>query len=319
VSFTTQTPLEKGVLQGVTEPTLKKLLDAGITTLEALIVTPPHEVVRLTQMKIETAERAITKAREIVGPSFITADELHKLKKDHPRCSTGSKELDRILGGGIETGILTELIGPFSGGKTQICMTLAVLAQRPIEEGGFGRGVVVIDTEGTFETTRVIQIAEQRGYDSGEVLNGILVARAFNASHLNLLIQHLHKIVQERGVKLVIVDSLISHFRSEFIGRGMLAERQQLLARCLGNLLRIAEANDVAVVFTNQIQANPTGFFGDPNRPAGGNIMGHAAAVRVRLWKGKTNTRLAKVIDSSYLPDEKIRFAVTSMGVVDAE
>jgi DNA repair protein RadA len=35
-----------------------------------------------------------------------------------------------------------------------------------------------------------------------------------------------------------------------------------------------------------QVQANPTSFFGDPNRPAGGNIMAHACTHRVYLRKG---------------------------------
>jgi len=315
VSFTTQTPLEKGTLDRVTEPTIKKLREAGITTVEALVVTPPRQLVDITGMGIETAQRAIKKALELIDSGFITAKEL--AEKAKPRCTTGSKELDRILGGGIETGTVTELIGEYAGGKTQICMTLSVTAQRPLEEGGFGGKVAVIDTENTFNTTRVAQIAQERGYDPDETLEGILIAPAYNANHLSILIRSLHKIVQENHIRLVICDSLIAHFRSEYIGRANLADRQQLLASCLGNLLRIAAANDVAVVLTNQMQANPSGYFSNPNRPAGGHIMAHAATYRVQLWKGSKNTRLAAVIDSSYLPVEKIRFKITELGVQD--
>jgi len=317
MSFTTHTPLEKGTLERVTEPTIKKLRDAGITTVEALVVTPPRQLVDITGMGIATAQRAIKKARELVDPGFMAAKELAEKARPKPRCTTGSKELDRILGGGIETGTVTELIGEFAGGKTQICMTLSVMAQRPPEEGGFGGGVAVIDTENTFNTTRVTQIARERGYDPDETLEGILVAPAYNANHLSLLIRSLHKIVQENHIRLVICDSLIAHFRSEYIGRANLADRQQLLASCLGDLLRIAAANDVAVGLTNQMQANPSGYFSNPNRPAGGHIMAHAATYRVQLWKGSKNTRLAAVIDSSYLPDEKIRFRITELGVQD--
>jgi len=319
MSFTTQTPLEKGTLDRVTEPTIKKLRDAGITTVEALVVTPPRQIVDITGIGIETAERAIKKARELVDPGFMTAKELHEKIRPAPRCTTGSKELDRILGGGIETGVITELIGGFGSGKTQICMTLAVTAQQPTERGGLGGRIAVIDTENTFKTDRVLQIAEERGYDPDEILRGILIAPAYNAAHLSLLIHNLHKICQENNIRLIIVDSLIAHFRSEYIGRANLADRQQLLASCLGNLLRIAQANDVALVYTNQLQANPTGYFGDPNRPAGGHIMAHASTYRVRLWKGRKDTRLVSVIDHSALPEEKIRFKVTEKGVEDID
>jgi DNA repair protein RadA len=111
---------------------------------------------------------------------------------------------------------------------------------------------------------------------------------------------------------------MIGHFRGEYIGRGTLAERQQKLAGALGNLLRIAEAFNLSVVLTNQVQAKPDTAYGDPNKPAGGHVMAHACTHRVYLRKGRANTRLAMVIDSPYLPEEKIRIAITEAGVSDA-
>jgi len=319
MSFTTQTPLEKGLLQGITAPTIEKLHNAGITTLEALIVTPPLEVVALTGVQIETAKRLIKRARQLMPPEFISAFDYHEITKDMPKCTTGSKAFDRILGGGIRTGAITELIGEFGSGKTQICFTLAVLAQRPVEESGFGGMVVAIDTENTFKPERVAQIARLRGYDPEEALKNIFIAPAYNTDHLLLLIQRLHKICQKHSIKLVIVDSIIGHFRSEYIGREMLSPRQQKLAKCLSTLLRVAIANNVAVVIANQVQSKPAQFFGDPLRAAGGNIMGHAGTYRVRLWKGRANTRLVSVIDASDVPEEKIRIKITQKGVQDAD
>ena len=66
------------------------------------------------------------------------------------RCTAGSKRLDEILGGGVETQALTELIGKYGTGKTQLCMMLAVTAQLPPEESGLGGNVAFIDTEGRF-------------------------------------------------------------------------------------------------------------------------------------------------------------------------
>ena len=71
------------------------------------------------------------------------------------RCSTGSKNLDGLLGGGIKTQALTEFAGEFGSGKSQLCHTLSVIANIPKEKGGLGGNVLFIDTENTFRHTYI--------------------------------------------------------------------------------------------------------------------------------------------------------------------
>jgi DNA repair protein RadA len=311
--------IEAGALEGVASTTVKKLHKAGLVTLEAIAVTPPREIVELTGMGVDTAIKVNTLARLQVDPGFVSASDLLETRKHMMKCKTGSHEFDRIMGGGIETGVITEFIGEFGSGKTQICYTLSVLAQRPSEEGGLGGRVCVIDTEGTFLPERIVQIAQSRGYDPQEILSNVLIARAYNSDHQIMLVKNLPQVCQEHDIKLVIVDSMIGHFRGEYIGRGTLAERQQKIGGVLGNLLRVAEAFNLAVVLTNQVQAKPDQAYGDPNKPAGGHVMAHACTHRVYLRKGRANTRLVQVIDSPYLPEEKIRIAVTEAGICDED
>jgi DNA repair protein RadA len=311
--------IEAGTLEGVASTTIKKLHKAGLVTLESIAVTPPREIVELTGIGVDTAIKVNTLARLQVDPGFVSASELLETRKHMMKCKTGSSEFDRIMGGGIETGVITEFIGEFGSGKTQICYTLSVLAQRPVEEGGLGGRICVIDTEGTFLPERIVQIAESRGYDSQEILSNVLIARAYNSDHQIMLVKNLPQVCQEHDVKVVIVDSMIGHFRGEYIGRGTLAERQQKIGGVLGNLLRVAEAFNLAVVLTNQVQAKPDTVYGDPNKPAGGHVMAHACTHRVYLRKGRANTRLVQVIDSPYLPEEKIRIAITEAGVCDED
>ncbi len=311
--------LEPGILKGVASTTINKLLKAGFTTIESIAVTPGREIAELAGMGQDTAMKVCRLARMHVDPGFVPALEVLEMRKNMIRCTTGSRELDRILGGGVETGAITELIGEFGSGKTQICFTLAVTAQLPIEEGGLEGNVCAIDTEGTFLPERMMQIAEVRGLDPVKTLEGILVARAYNSEHQSILIGSLPEQVEKSGVKLVIVDSMIGHFRGEYIGRANLSERQQKLANCLSRLHRLAEAFNIAVVITNQVQATPDTMYGDPNKPTGGHVMAHACTHRVYLRKGRQNTRLARVIDSPSLPEERIRFAITAAGAVDAE
>ena len=311
--------VEKIELDGVSSTTLAKLRKVGLTTYEAIAVTPSREIEDLTGMGADTAQKVSQLARDKVDRGFIPATEVLERRKLMIRCNTGSLDLNRILGGGIETGAITELIGEFGSGKTQICFTLSVLAQQPKEQGGFASKVCVIDTEGTFLPERIKQIAEARGLDATTILQNVLVARAYNSEHQTILIKNLPQVVQENNVKLVIIDSMIGHFRGEFIGRGTLSDRQQKIGACLAALLRVSQAFNLAIVLTNQVQAKPDTAYGDPNKPTGGHVMAHACTHRIYLRKGKENTRIAQVIDSPYLPEEKARFAVDAAGVVSCE
>jgi DNA repair protein RadA len=193
------------------------------------------------------------------------------------------------------------------------------MAQLPMEDGGLGGNIAFIDTEGTFMPERVRQLAEARGLDPKETLGRIFLARAYNSDHQRLLIDHLFKFCPENEIKLVVVDSMIGHFKSEYIGRENLSERQQKLNACLHKLVSLTEAYNLPVIVTNQVQANPAQFFGDPNRPAGGHVMAHACTHRVYLRRGSKGTRLAKVIDSPLLPEHTTRFRITEKGIEDVE
>ena len=302
---------------GVGPKIAEQLKDAGYPTIESVAVTPPREIMEKTNIGFNKILEIQKAAREMFSVDFKTAQEAYEKRQAMRKCTTGSPKLDKILGGGIETQALTELIGEYGTGKTQICLTLAVTTQLPPEKGGLEGNIAFIDTEGTFMPERVYQIASNMGLDPAVVAKNIFVARAYNSSHQCLLIDRLFTLCKENNVKLVVIDSMISHFRGEYVGRETLAERQQKLNQYLHKLVRLSEAYNIAIVVTNQVQANPTAFFGDPNRPAGGNIMAHACTHRIFLRKGRKGTRIARVIDSPSLPEEKTRFKITEKGIED--
>ena len=306
-------------IEGVGPAIASRFRSAGITTAEVIVVTPPREIAEKTGVGFNTVLNIVEAARKMLSMDFITADELWKKRQGMRTCSTGSRNLDKLLGGGIATQAVTEFIGEFGAGKTQICFTLCVTAQLPLEKGGLDGNVVYVDTEGTFVPDRVAQIASVLGLDAHKVLGNIFLARAYNSSHQGLLIDHLFKFCPENNVKLAIVDSMIGHFRGEYIGRETLSERQQALNNQLHKLLRLTEAFNLPVVITNQVQANPATFFGDPNKPTGGNIMAHASTHRVYIRKGGKGTRVATVIDSPSLPENKTRFKITEKGIEDVQ
>ena len=234
------------------------------------------------------------------------------------RCSTGSRALDELLLGGIETQAVTEFYGEFGSGKSQICHTLCATARQPTESGGMDSGVIYIDTEGTFRPERVEQIARSRGLDHRHILKSVAVCKVYNSSHLELIIKDLGKYVNDFNAKLVIIDGIISLHRAEFLGRGTLADRQQRLNGMLHKIIRLAEIFNIAVVITNQVQSSPDTFFGDPTKAAGGNIVAHSSTYRVYLRKSGEN-RVAKMMDSPYHPYSDTRFTINEKGADDIE
>ena len=305
-------------LNGVGPVTAGKLRDAGYDSIASLAIAPIRELIEKAGLENSVALKISRAARETIQTDFVTAKQLYERRQNLQRLSFASTNLDKLLGNGLETQAITEFVGEFGAGKSQICMKLSVNVQRPVKDGGLEGKALFIDTEGTFAAQRVYQMAQAMELDADKILDGIIYSRVYNSDHQILTVDHAFKICQEENIKLLVVDSILSHFRGEYIGRESLSERQQRLNSHLHKLLRIAQALNLAVVITNQVQANPQAFFGDPMRPAGGNILAHASTHRVMLKKASQGLRVAKIIDSPYLPESETYFQITAKGVEDA-
>ena len=309
-------------LEGIGPVTKSKLNAAGILTVLDLAVKSPSEVADVSGYDLSKATELCNRARvrlvelHYISDDFVSASEIYKRRRAIERITTGSKNLDDLLAGGIETQAVTEFYGEFGSGKTQICHTLCVTTQTPKDQGGLGAKVVYIDTENTFRPERVAEIAEARGHDPSAILEGIIVAKAFNSSHQELILGELGSHIRNSGVRLVIVDSAVAHYRAEFLGRGTLSERQQRLNKFMHTLVRTAEVYNVAVVATNQVQSSPDTFFGDPTKATGGHVVAHTSTYRIYLRKsGKS--RVARMVDSPYHAEREIVFVLSDKGIDD--
>jgi len=305
-------------IDGVGPATARKLREAGFVSIESLAVATAFEISEATGIGYDVALRISQAARNLVKIDLVTADEVLKRRQQAQKITTGSKSLDALLGGGIETQAITELVGEFGTGKTQLCHTLCVTVQLPKDKGGLEAGALFIDTEGTFRPERIVQIAKKHRLEAENVLKNIVYARVYNSDHQVLLVDKAWEICSQHPIRLIIVDSLTSQFRGEYLGREALALRQQRLNGHVHKLLKLAEALNLAVVVTNQVVANPGQFFGDPNKPAGGNVVAHASTYRLFLRKGKENTRVAYLFDAPHLPYGEASFLVGEGGVVDS-
>jgi len=304
-------------LPGIGEVTAERLRKAGYSDPSSIAAESPHNLAEAGEFGAEAAKKAIEAAKEALEVNFEGADKVYERRKAIGKVTTGSKALDELLGGGVETMAITEMYGKYSSGKTQVGFQLSVNVQKPVEKGGLGGNVLFIDTEGTFRPERIAQVAEANGMDTDTVLKNIYVARAENSDHQILLAERAEDMIKEKNIKLVVVDSLTSHFRADYVGRGSLGERQQKLNTHVHTLLKLAEKHNVVVYFTNQVMDNPGIMFGDPTTPIGGHVLAHASSYRVYLRKSKEEKRIARLVDSPNLPEGECVFKVKAIGVSD--
>jgi DNA repair protein RadA len=323
-------------LPGVQPHLISKLKQAGVRSVLDLAVYIPNELAadgegggyegNAVSADSETISQLVLKAKKALTDSgvlikeFTTADQVLERRKSLVRYTTGSKNLDDFLKGGIESQAITELTGEFGSGKSQICHTLCITAASNNNSKGQINSIIFIDTENTFRPERVHQIAEARGLDSEEIMKKVFVCKMVNSAQLEALIRNLGKYIEEYKAKLVIVDSIISLHRAEYTGRETLAERQQRLNVMLHKLIRLAEIYNVAVVLTNQVQASPDSTFGgnDSLKAAGGNIMGHACTYRIFLRKAGRD-RIAVMVDSPHHAYSQVKYTISDKGVENAE
>ena len=302
-------------LPGVGAATAEKLSSVGYDTLMSIAVASPGEIVDASGVSESVARKIIQAARESLDMGFMTGEAVLAKRDQVLKITTGVRDFDRILAGGFETGSISECFGQYGSAKTQVAHQLAVnvYAQDPTAV------TVFIDTENTFRPERIIQFAEGKDLDGKDVLKSIRVAKAYNSDHQMLLAEKVEDLIKQGlNVRLVVVDSMTAHFRAEFTGRGMLAERQQKLNKHMHVLSKLADTYNLCVYVTNQVMAKPDQFFGDPTEAIGGHIVGHNSTFRIYLRRGKKGTRVAKLVDAPNLPDDEAVFVIGENGLTDA-
>jgi transcription termination factor NusA len=308
-------------IKGINARQIKLLQENGISTAEALAMSPSNVISEIEGLGDKTAKKLIWNARNALGMTeFIAAQNINE---NVEFITTGSSELNRILGGGFQTGKLTEVFGPFKSGKTNLAHTLSVTAQLPKEKGGIHSTVAYIDSENTFAKEKIKRIAKRFGLKPNEVLSNIYHARIYSSDHQSQMIMKAETLCKIRSVRLIIVDSLMALMRNEYLGIGSLARRQGVLNNMIHALSRIAETYNCGVLLTNQVATKMMGMF-SADDAIGGNIVAHGCHFRVMFkTKGFSSNnsllRRAVIVDAPDLPPEECEFYITGAGIADTD
>jgi transcription termination factor NusA len=312
---------ELSKVKGINSRQIKLLTEHGISSAEALAMSSVNNVSDIRGLGDKTAQKLIWNAREALQMTeFVPAVEIDE---NVEMFITGSKELDRILGGGFQSGKLTEVYGPFKSGKTNLAHTISVTVQLPKKQGGLEGATIYIDTENTFSRSKIIRITKRFGMNSEEVLAKIFHARIYSSDHQDQMILKAESLCKTRNVRLIVLDSLMALLRAEYVGIGMLAKRQAVLNNMIHALSRIAETYNVGVLLTNQVATKMMGMFSSDDA-IGGNIVAHGCHFRV-MFKTKgfsANSSLKRrgvIVDAPDLPPEECEFFITNAGIADTE
>lgn len=314
------TPISKLEDFGINQADIKKLKDNNIQTVEGLLSYPKKNLIILKGITDNKIDKIIEAACKLCPISFTNGLDMFHKKKSIVKISTGSIELNKLLGGGIETQSITEIFGEFRTGKTQLCHTLCVTGQLPVNMGGGEGRTMFIDTEGTFRPERIVEISDRFALQPEETLENIAFARATNTDMQLKLVQQAAAIMMETKFSLVVVDSSTALYRSDYVGRGELSVRQNHLSKFMRSLQRLADEFSVAVVITNQVMSSPDSnpmMVGDQKKPIGGNIIAHASTTRLYLRKGRGDSRVCKIYDSPSQPEAEATYCIGKGGIED--
>ena len=172
-------------------------------------------------------------------------------------------------------------------------------------------------------------------------MENIVYARPFNTDAQMSIVTGLGKLLADPDqgpFRLVIVDSITSLFRTDYVGRGELSVRQQKLNEHLATLNQLASEFNVAILLVNQVMADPgaNAMFGPVIRPIGkslmnfivifihdyllgGHVLAHAVQTRILMKKGRDTNRICKIIDSPSMPEAEAMICLTTGGIDDAD
>lgn len=288
----------------------KKLRCAAYHTLDSIIKAPVEKIAKVTGLSEPISQQIIGALQRGVELPFLSGEEIAESQAKIFRISTGTKSLDKLLGGGIESQVITEVYGESQSGKTQLAHQLCITTQLPPDQGGVKGAVVFIDTEGTFRIDRLTQIAQRFQLDTDAVCKNLFCVRAYNSTDQEVLLYATEELIRAKPIKLLIMDGLMSHLR--YTRRG-----SSRIMQFIYTLVQYAALYNIAVFVTNQVYEKKRTLFGDPITPMGGTVVQHCCQVQLYLHKAKGNHRIARLVDSPILPVGEATFEITEGGIED--
>jgi DNA repair protein RadB len=221
------------------------------------------------------------------------------------RVSTGSKIIDGLLEGGLDSDTITTIFGPAGSGKTNIVL---LTLKKAVEDG---KKAVFIDTEGGFSVERLKQLSSSHE----KVMENTIVLKPTSFKEQNAAFEKLKKIVNEK-IGVIIVDSIAYLYRLESAGEEI-QEVNKALGKAIGDLNSIARKMKIPVLITNQVYS----LFDDRDKVnmVGGDLLRYGSKCLVELQITPENNRRALLRKHRSLPQKEAVFKIVEKGIEGAK
>lgn len=221
---------------------------------------------------------------------------------------TGSRILDKLLGGGYEKDIITTIYGPSGSGKTNLCILCAISTALK------GRKVIYVDTENNFSVERFKQICDSINLDHLKIINSMVFFRPNSFGEQKKIFDKLKdKINGKPGI--IIVDSIAMLYRLELGRSEDVYELNRDLGKQLSDLKSIASGKNIPVLITNQVYAD----FEEKDKVnmVGGDLLKYGSKCLIELMITPNGNRRAIIRKHRSIPeDSEIIFKIVEGGII---
>uniref|UniRef100_A0A2H8TFD2 DNA repair protein XRCC3 n=1 Tax=Melanaphis sacchari TaxID=742174 RepID=A0A2H8TFD2_9HEMI len=241
--------------------------------------------------------------------------------------TTGCKQIDELLGGGLFKCGITEISGESGCGKTQFCLQIALTVQLPLSLKGAKSGAAYICTEDRFPSSRIQQMISNVRFkykcdnktDMNELCqidygDNILISHIATVEDLKKCIHEmLPKALLHRSIKLIIIDSITAVFRGEY-ALNELPRRSRDLRDVAFFLHKLSVEHGLWIICVNQVTSSMSDNSGKKLVPSLG--LSWANLVTTRLMMSKTqSSRYIEVMFSPHTASTRVPFRVTEQGI----
>ncbi|KAF9533429.1 P-loop containing nucleoside triphosphate hydrolase protein [Crepidotus variabilis] len=246
---------------GLSGPELALLRKANTLTIEQLIMTPIEDFAKRCRISQIDVKRIFDKViKRMPFPKIVCLDTS---QHGDDVFTTGDDLLDSILGGGIKTGMVWEIVGESAAGKSQFALQLSLHVQRPLASKGLSGSTCYLTTSSSLPTARLLQIAEENfltsagcGLDDVHTLSAPTVALLEHILTVTLpaFIDQVASNPSRKRVRLLVIDALGELFHlSDKTTMSTLVERSKNIANISTSLHCLATKHRLAVVVLNEV------------------------------------------------------------------
>ncbi|KAH7915969.1 P-loop containing nucleoside triphosphate hydrolase protein [Hygrophoropsis aurantiaca] len=238
------------------------LAKGGFSDLSQLLLATTSDISRNCHLSPQEVHKIVEIVCKQYTKPLISISEIHNQGSES--FTTGDVELDIVIGGGIKTGMIWEIVGESAAGKTQVALQLCLAVQLPFSLGGIGGSACYLTIASKLPTTRMEQLLNTHPLFSPSVCS-MADVQTLSTPTIDRLIfvlsNMLPNLISNRAqdksvkpVKLIIIDAVAELFHS--LGRTTtktLVERSRQLSEISTLLHSLASQHQIAILVLNEV------------------------------------------------------------------